>query len=148
MEEKQLFLGEYRHSLDAKNRLIMPAKFRNLLSETFYVTKGLDGCLAVYREDTWQEKMADLQKLPTTNKKVRQYIRAITSKATDVSLDSQGRLTLPPFLLELAGIEKKCVIVGVSNYLEIWNEETWDAFDEEADASFEEDAEELTQFLR
>lgn len=151
MEEKEgktAFLGEYRHNLDAKNRLIIPARFRSALSDTFYVTRGLDGCLAVYNSDTWQARMAELAKLPRTSHKARQYVRSITSKAVESQLDNQGRLQLPSFLVEIAGIQKACVIVGVSDYFEIWSEDRWNSFDEEAGASFEDDAEELTAFLR
>ena len=144
---KASFLGEYRHCLDAKNRLIIPAKFRDSLSETFYVTKGLDGCLAVYTQESWDDQIAQLSKLPRTNLKARRYIRSITSQAIEGSLDSQGRLQLPQYLIDGAGIEKACVIVGVSDYFEIWSEENWDKQNAEASASFEEDAEELTQFL-
>lgn len=142
------FLGEYRHTLDAKNRLIVPAKFRELLSNTFYVTRGLDGCLAGYTAESWRDQMAQLAKLPSTNRKVRQYVRSITSKAQECKLDSQGRLQLPQFLVDLAGIEKTCVIVGVSDHFEIWSEERWISFDEEAGDVFEDDAESMTEFLQ
>lgn len=146
-EEKTAFLGEYRHNLDAKNRLIIPARFRDALSDTFYVTRGLDGCLAVYNSDAWQKKMAQLAKLPHTKREVRLYIRSITSKAVESELDSQGRLQLPQFLVDIAGIEKPCVIVGCSDYFEIWSEERWNSFDAEADDSFEANAEAMTDFL-
>lgn len=146
--KKPSFLGEYRHSIDAKNRLIIPAKFRESLGDTFYVTRGLDGCLAVYTEESWQERLNELAKLPQTRREARQYVRSITSKAVEGTFDKQGRLQLPEFLVRIAGIEKQCVIVGVSDYFEIWSEERWDAFDAQADENFEADAEELTQFLR
>lgn len=141
------FLGEYRHSLDAKKRLIIPAKFRESLSDTFYVTRGLDGCLACYTNDSWAEQIEQLSRLPSTNRKARQYVRSITSKAQESTLDNQGRLQLPQYLIELAGIEKACVIVGVSDHFEIWSEERWKNIEDEADASFEDDAELLTGFL-
>lgn len=144
---KASFLGEYRHNLDAKNRLIIPAKFRDSLGDTFYVTRGLDGCLAAYTSESWEEQIAQLAKLPSTNKKARQYVRSITSKAQESTLDSQGRLQLPQYLVELAGIEKACVIVGVSDHFEIWSEAGWKSFEDEADDSFEDDAEMLTEFL-
>lgn len=145
--KKASFLGEYRHSIDAKNRLIIPARFRDSLSDTFYVTRGLDGCLSVYTSDGWQEQLDQLAKLPMTNKRARQYVRSITSKAQESTLDSQGRLQLPQFLIAIAGIEKACVIVGVSDHFEIWSEEKWNSFEDEADESFEDDAEMLTEFL-
>lgn len=146
--DKASFLGEYRHNIDAKNRLIIPAKFRDSLSSTFYVTKGLDGCLAVYTEESWAQQVEQLSKLPQTNRKARQYIRSITSKAQESSLDSQGRLQLPQYLIDIAEIEKECVIVGVSDYFEIWSLAKWDAFDQEAADDFESDAEDLTEYLK
>ena len=148
VENGVVFLGEYRHSLDAKKRLIVPARFRELLSDTFYITRGLDGCLAGYTQESWNEQMAQLAKLPSTSRKARQYVRSITSKAMECRLDSQGRLQLPQYLIELAGIEKACVIVGVSDHFEIWSEERWTSFDEEAGDVFEEDAESMTEFLQ
>ncbi|MCH4015185.1 MAG: division/cell wall cluster transcriptional repressor MraZ [Solobacterium sp.] len=146
-EVKTAFLGEYRHNLDAKNRLIIPARFREALSPAFYVTRGLDGCLAVYNSDAWQAKMAELAKLPHTKREVRLYIRSITSKAVESELDGQGRLQLPQFLVDIAGIDKPCVIVGCSDYFEIWSEQRWDSFDSEADDSFEANAEAMTELL-
>ena len=146
--DKSSFLGEYRHNIDSKKRLIIPAKFRDSLSTTFYVTKGLDGCLAVYTEESWAQQVEQLSKLPQTSRKARQYIRSITSKAQESTLDNQGRLQLPQYLIDIAGIEKECVIVGVSDYFEIWSEQKWSEFDETAADEFESDAEELTEYLK
>ncbi len=147
VEGNASFYGEYRHTIDAKKRLIIPSKFRDSLSDTFYVTKGFDGCLAVYTADSFQKQIQELQQLPRTSIKARQYIRSITSKAADCSLDAQGRLQLPQYLIDIAEIQKQVVIVGVSDYFEIWSEEKWDSFDEQAADSFEENAEEMTGFL-
>ena len=86
--------------------------------------------------------------MPQTNRKARQYIRSITSKAQESSLDSQGRLQLPQYLIDIAEIEKECVIVGISDYFEIWSLAKWDAFDQEAADDFESDAEDLTEYLK
>ena len=82
-----MFMGEYRHSLDAKNRMIIPAKFRDELGNTFVVTKGLDGCLTVYTSSQWAKIIEQLEKLPTTKKEARQYVRYLTSKASECELD-------------------------------------------------------------
>ena len=111
-EVKTAFLGEYRHNLDAKNRLIIPARFREVLSPAFYVTRGLDGCLAVYNSDAWQAKMAELAKLPHTRREVRLYIRSITSKAVESELDGQGRLQLPQFLVDIAVGSHNTIALG------------------------------------
>lgn len=142
-----MFMGEYRHNLDAKNRLIIPAKFRDQLSETIYVTEWLDGCLAAYSDPEWNEMIEKLNKLPKTNRAARIYVRHITGKADTCTLDSQGRILLPQFLLKDTGIEKSCVIVGVSDHFEIWPEDKYDAYEEELVEDFESLAESLTDLL-
>ena len=121
-----MFIGQYRHNLDAKNRIIVPAKFRDGLGEVFVVTKGLDGCLSIYTDERWSEMIASLERIPATKKEARQYMRSLTSKAVECSLDNQGRIMLPQFLLATANIKKSCVVVGVADHVEIWPEETWD----------------------
>ncbi len=148
VENETSFFGEYRHNLDAKKRLIVPSKFRDSLSDTFFVTRGFDGCLAVYTKESFQEQLEELRKLPRTSAKARQYIRSITSKVAECSLDAQGRLQLPPYLIELAEIQKQVVFVGADLYFEIWAEEKWDKMDELSDSSFEDNAEEMTGFLQ
>ena len=143
-----MFMGEYRHSLDAKNRLIIPAKFRDELGTTFVVTKGLDGCLTIYTEEQWAVIVQQLEKLPSTKKEVRQYVRFLLSKATECVFDSQGRIQLPQVLIKAADIDRKCAVIGAADHIEIWSEEKWDAYDEEAGESFENVAESLTEFLR
>ena len=143
-----MFMGEYRHSLDAKNRLIIPARFRDELGDTFVVTRGFDGCLTVYTEDQWKKIVAQLEQLPVTKSEVRKYIRSLLSKAQECEFDSQGRIQLPQSLVGVADITKKCVIIGAADHLEIWSEERWDAYDETSDETFEADAETLTEFLK
>lgn len=142
-----MFMGEYRHNLDSKNRLIIPSKFRDQLSSTVYVTEWMDGCLAAYAENEWNEMVEKLNRLPKTNKAARVYVRRITGKADTCPVDSQGRILLPQFLIKDAGITKPCVIVGVSDHFEIWSEERYEAFEKENDESFEELAESLTELL-
>jgi len=142
-----MFMGEYRHNLDAKNRVIIPAKFRDGLGEDFVVTKGLDGCLSVYTMEKWEEILGKLSKIPATMKDARKYIRELSSKALITSLDNQGRAQLTQYLLNTADITKAVVIIGVADHIEIWSEERWDSYDEEAAESFEAVAESLTAYL-
>ena len=142
-----MFMGEYRHNLDAKNRLIIPSKFRDQLSSTVYVTEWMDGCLAAYAEPEWNAMVEKLNRLPKTNKAARAYVRRITGKADTCPIDSQGRILLPQFLVNDAGITKPCVIVGVSDHFEIWSQERYEAVEDENDESFEELAESLTEYL-
>ena len=143
-----MFIGQYRHNLDAKNRIIVPARFRDGLGEEFVVTKGLDGCLSIFTADKWTEMIGRLERIPATKREARQYLRSLTSKAVECSLDNQGRIQLQQFLIATANIKKSCVIVGVADHVEIWPEETWDSYDEEASESFETVAESLTEFLQ
>lgn len=142
-----MFIGEYRHSLDSKNRLIIPAKFRDGLGDSFIVTKGLDGCLTIYAPDKWDAMIQKLLQIPSTKKEARQYLRSLTSKATECSLDSQGRIQLPAYLLNAASIQKACVVVGVVDRIEIWPEEHYEDYDLQASESFDSVAESLTEFL-
>ncbi len=120
------FRGEYSHSIDAKGRLIIPAKFRELLGDQFVVTRGFDGCLFVFAQAGWDEFEAKLQALPMDSQDVRTLTRFFLAGATDAELDKQGRILLPQSLLKHAGIEKDAVIAGVGNRVEIWNKDDWD----------------------
>ena len=144
---KIVFIGEYRHNLDAKGRVIIPAKFREQLSYNIILTRGLDGCITVYTQDQWQTIYKELQKLPTTKRESRMYIHMLTSKAAEVEIDKQGRVLLPSSLIEEANIDKACVIVGAADHFEIWSEQRWDDYYEKASESFEDIAEKLTDFL-
>ena len=143
-----MFMGEYRHTLDAKNRMIVPSKFRDELGDTFVITKGLDGCLTIYTQEQWLGMMEKLEKLPTTKREARLYIRSLTSKAIECSLDTAGRIQLPMFLKDEAAISKQCVIIGAADHVEIWSQERWNEYDQKASGSFEEAAETLTEFLQ
>jgi MraZ protein len=143
-----MFMGEYRHNLDTKNRLIIPAKFRDQLTSNVYVTEWMDGCLAAYAEDEWNELVSKLNRLPKTNAAARSYVRRITGKADACQIDSQGRILLPQFLVKDTEIDKECVIVGVSDHFEIWSEKRYDTYDETSSDSFEDLAESLTSLLQ
>ena len=142
-----MFIGEYAHNLDAKSRIIIPAKFREALNTSFILTRGLDGCLTIYSNEQWEKIFEKLNKLPSTKKATRQYIHMLTSRATECTLDNQGRIQIPSFLSKPVNIIKECVIVGVNDHIEIWNKEAWESYYDEASASFEEVAEELSELL-
>ncbi len=140
-------MGEYAHNIDRKGRLIMPAKFREDLGEHVVVNRGLDGCLYVYTSSQWEAVYKKLSTLPSTNKDARMFQRMMLSKAAEVDLDSQGRILIPRTLIDLAGLEKECLIVGMANHLEIWSKERWTQLEEEQSGSFEEAAEALNGFM-
>ena len=123
-----MFFGEYEHSIDAKGRLIIPAKLRDALGANFMVTKGLDGCLSVYPMEQWAEFEAKLQALPMNQSSARAFARFFFSGATEGELDKQGRVMLPPNLREYASLTKDVVITGAGNRLEIWDKAVRDAY--------------------
>lgn len=120
-----MFMGEYSHSIDAKGRLIIPAKFREGLGEEFVLTKGLDGCLSIYSMEEWSIFEKKLQALPLTNKNARKFSRFFVAGATMCELDKQGRILVPATLREFAGLEKDVVLTGNLNRIEVWSKEKW-----------------------
>ena len=112
-----MFMGEYNHSIDTKGRLIMPAKFRDVLGDSFVVTKGLDGCLFVYPDEEWNIFEEKLKTLPLTNKNARQFTRFFLAGAATCEVDKQGRILLPQVLREFAELEKDPPIEVLEQYL-------------------------------
>lgn len=126
-----MFLGEYQHSIDAKGRLIIPARFREGLGAQFIVTKGLDHCLFVYPQEEWKMFENKLKQLPLTNTGARKFVRFFFAGAVECEMDQQGRIVLPLHLREYAGLKKEIVSIGVNNRVEIWNKENWKSYNEE-----------------
>lgn len=133
--------GTYRHVIDQKGRLFIPAKLRDKLGESFYVTKEVDNCLVVYPQDKWAEIEEKIAALPRS--KARSLQRMIFGSAERCELDAQGRIVIPQHLREYAGLEKDVAIIGVSNRAEIWNAEKWDAVNAEYTAESLEEAMEI-----
>ena len=125
-----MFIGEYSHSLDNKNRMIVPVKLRDGLGERFVITKGLDKCLYAYPEKEWKILEEKLKKLPLTNKEARAFVRFFFSGACEVETDKQGRGLIPLNLKEYAGIEKDIVSIGALTRVEIWSKEKWQGYNE------------------
>ena len=123
-----MFIGEYKHNLDAKGRLAVPAKFRGLLKKGAVVTRGLDNCLFLYPKDQWKKIAKKLADLPISQAKARAFSRLMLAGAMDVDFDNQGRITLPEYLRKFAGLEKKTVIAGLYDRLEIWDDNKWDKY--------------------
>ena len=141
-ELEPLLIGEYEHSLDAKGRLIMPAKLRQDMGEKFIVTKGLDGCLFAFSQNEWLNFETKLKSLPLSDKNARNFVRFFLSGATECEIDKQGRFLISNNLRTAANLEKEVVIIGVGTRLEIWNKSTWEKMDE--DISADEIAENMT----
>lgn len=139
-----MFLGEYKHTIDNKCRLTIPAKFREDLDNQCVIAKGLDGCLTVYPMVEWALICEKIDAKPTSDVKVRRFKRLFYASASVETLDKQGRLSIPPALMEYAAIEKDVFIVGESNTFELWSAERWISQQEEDD---NESFEDLAGFL-
>ena len=115
-------IGQYQHNIDAKGRLFIPAKYREELGETFYVTLGLDGCLSVYSDAKWAELTAKFDALPLSKAR---SMRTLFANAAKCEPDSQGRILIPAKLRQYAALEREVVINGASKCVELWNPERW-----------------------
>lgn len=138
-----MLIGEFEHSLDAKGRLIMPAKLRESIGERFVVTKGLDGCLFAFSLDEWVNFEEKLKMLPLSNKNSREFSRFFLSGATECEIDKQGRFLIPNNLRDAANLEKEVVIIGVGTRIEIWDKNKWKSYSND-NISVEEIAENMT----
>jgi MraZ protein len=138
-----MFIGEYQHSMDEKGRLAVPVKFRADLLKGAVVTRGLDRCLFLYTLEQWNQLAEKLVKLPLSQSKSRAFARLMLAGAMDVTLDRQGRVMLPEYLRQYAGVSKKVVITGLYDRLEIWDEESWNTYK----AATENDSNEIAEAL-
>ena len=141
-----MFIGEYQHAIDSKNRMIIPSKFREALGEKVIITKGLDGCLYAYTEEEWRILEEKLKKLPLTNKDARAFVRFIFSGANEIDIDKQGRALIPQNLILYAGINKEIVSIGVSTRIEIWSKEKWQEYNS-LNINFDEISEKMSELL-
>lgn len=118
-----MLIGEYQHNIDIKNRVIVPAKFREDLGKRFYITKGLDGCLFVLSSEAWEQLQVKIAAMPIS--KSRSLQRFFFAGAAEVEPDKQGRILIPQNLREYAGLEKDVTFIGISIRAEIWSTEKW-----------------------
>ncbi len=128
-----MFFGEYRHSVDDKGRIIMPAKFREQLGNIFYITIDLWGkqeekCLCVYAEEGFRALCEKLRQLGSSDIDVRKLYRKFYSHVQDTSTDKQGRVMISAELREHAGLDKDIVLAGQDDHIEIWNRDKWEAY--------------------
>ena len=138
-----MFLGEFTHTIDNKGRLTIPAKFRGSLAAGLVVTRGFDQNLMLFTLDGWRELADKIAERPLSDEDVRASRRRVFSGAIDLEPDRQGRILLPPYLRDFAGIDGDVVIAGMYNYVELWSAETWEtvraAIDDSSDAARWED---------
>ena len=138
-----MLMGEYHHTIDDKGRLILPAKFRDDLGDSFVITRGLETCLFVYPMKEWEKITKRLNTLPFTKKNARSFSRFILSGATVTEFDRQGRINITSPLISYADIKKECVIIGVGDRLEVWASEKWNEFYDNNKDAMSEIAEDL-----
>jgi MraZ protein len=138
-----MFLGEYQHSLDAKGRITIPARFREQLGDKFVATKGLDNCIFLYPMEEWETIEEKLRSLPFTRADVRSFARFFFSGASEMETDRQGRTLIPVNLREYASIDRDLIIIGVGSRIEIWSATNWGKYTLEAESSYEEIAENM-----
>lgn len=119
--------GQYQHSIDSKGRLFIPAKLREELGETFYITMGVDCCLSVYSQDSWDRFTEKFESMPYTRSRA---MRPLFANAAKCEPDAQGRILLPAKLRAYAGLKKDVTVIGVSNRAEIWDAAAWRAEEE------------------
>ena len=121
-----MFIGTYNNSIDAKNRMIVPAKFREELGYKVVLTLGIDNCIYLYPMKEWEVFMEKLAKLPISDPKARNFARNFTGNAEECEVDRQGRITLPQNLREQTGMVKELITIGCMNKIEIWSREEYE----------------------
>ena len=127
----KMLIGEYKYNLDEKKRLTLPSKFRTILGKKAVITKGMDGCLFMYSEKEWKEIAAKLAKLPFSQSNARSFARVMLAGAMDVAIDSMGRVLVPDYLKEFAGLTRKVVVAGLYSRIELWDEDKWDKYNKD-----------------
>jgi MraZ protein len=133
-----MLIGQYEHTIDAKKRLALPAKFRGELGDKVIITKGVENCLVIYTEKEWQIFSEKLGNMPISQTGARSFARIILAGAMEVNLDKLGRILIPDYLKEYAGLKKDVVVCGLSNRLEAWDSEKWNAYNKEAEKGVQE----------
>lgn len=137
-----MLIGKYYHNLETKGRLSLPKKFRELATD-WVVTRGLDGCLFMFKQDKFEEKINQIAKRTFTKKAHRDLVRLMTNEAQELKADKTGRVNLPNYLIEFANLSKNIVVVGSLDYLEIWDQENYHSYIDQIEQSAEEISERI-----
>ena len=141
-----MFIGEYSYTIDEKGRITTPPKYRARLADGIVVTRGLDNCLYMYTKKEWEEIAENLGKMPNTDKNARAYARLMLAGAMEVTPDKAGRIVLPQYLRDFAGLKKNVVIAGIYNRIEIWDESAWTKYEKEIEKNSSDIADKLAEF--
>jgi len=140
-----MFIGEYSHNLDEKGRVAVPKKFRLDLKQGAVVTRGLDNCLFLYTKKEWQKLAEKLANLPFAPANTRAFARLMLAGAMDVNMDKQGRIILPDYLREFAGLKKEIIVAGLYSRLELWNATKWNEYKKKTEAESNKIAEQMAE---
>ncbi len=138
-----MLIGEYKHTIDPKKRLAIPSKLRKELGEKAVLTRGLDNCLFLFSSKEWEGLAQKISALPMGQQDGRGFARLLLSGASDVEIDQLGRVLVPDYLRDYAGLKKAVIVAGVGNRLEIWDEEKWSAYKKELEKNGDRIAEKL-----
>lgn len=138
-----MFLGEHRHALDDKGRIVFPARMRDELGAQVVLQKGIETCVLVFPPEEWDREVEKVAGLPTTKPQARRYRRFFFSQAQSERIDRQGRLTIPPAFREYAGLVREVVVAGVGPRVEVWDADRWEDHRRESDDTVEDFASEL-----
>lgn len=131
-----MFMGSHEHSLDAKGRLILPRRFRDELGQDMVITKGIERCLYVFPLAEFEAFAEKLRTLPLTQRPGRDFVRVFVSGASQETVDSQGRFVIPPSLRAYAGLTRDVTVVGQLNRIEIWDNQEWATYMEQAQTAY------------
>jgi MraZ protein len=140
-----MLLGEYRHTIDEKGRMAVPAKFRQKFEDGAIITKGLDSCLFVLALNEWNIFAQKITTMPLAQTNSRAFARLMLASASDVHLDTQGRILIPEHLREYAKLQKNAVATGMMTRMEIWNADEWKRYTAETESAADEIAEKLSE---
>lgn len=140
-----MLIGEYEHTLDEKNRVSLPKAFRNALGKKIVITRGLDNCLFVYSKASWSKVIAKLNELSFAQADKRGFSRFILSGAAEVDIDAAGRMLIPEHQRAFARLTREVVFAGVSDRVEIWEKDAWNAYKARIESQADSMAETLGQ---
>lgn len=140
-----MFLGQYKYSIDEKKRLAIPPKFRQVLGKKAVITKGLDQCLFLYSAKEWGVLAEKISRMPLTQSDARGFARVMLAGAMEANIDSMGRILVPDYLKDYAALEKKVVVVGIYNRIEVWDELKWNQYNKKTESAVGDIAEKLKE---
>lgn len=124
-----MFIGQFQHNLDEKGRVQVPVKWRSQLAEGAVITKGFDGSLKLYPSQRWQVEVEELANLPQSDPHTRAFVRQTLAGAMEVAIDKSGRVVIPPYLRTFASLKKGIILAGLSEWIEVWDQQTWEKYE-------------------